>query len=283
MPYTSIVIIPARLKSKRLNKKLLLPGPGGKPLLYFTWKRAMSSQAQTVAIATDSSEIAQEAKTWDYHGANPIVVTTDPSHNCGTNRIEEAYEQLTTTGPLEPVDCIINLQGDEPEIRGKDINTLIYKFQEWGKRLKELASHGHVWRIATLAVPFYDFKQYSLPQNVKVVFNQDCHALYFSRGMIPWIDNIHRHLGAWRLRKGEPTAYKHIGIYAYTPEMLRRFVRSNTSRLEEIEGLEQMRALENQWPILVTPITPPEDDRGNIWPLGVNTNRDYRTWRKRTG
>ena len=284
----SIIIIPARLESKRLNRKLLLPGPKGTndlPLLYFTWSQAKDSSADEVYIATDSSEIVQEATKF---GA--IVIMTKKAHNCGTNRIEEAYAWIkdTTTRLHKDLwieaDCIINLQGDEPEIRGEDIDLLIKKFQEWYDDDEYHLDLPAWMKMATLAAPFYNFTQYSLPQNVKVVFDEDDNeAIYFSRGMIPWINPINHQLQDWQTGKGKPIAYKHIGIYAYTPQMLTEFVQTKASRLEKIEGLEQMRAIENQWPILVVPVAPLEDDKDNIWPLGVNTRHDYDVWLSRTG
>jgi 3-deoxy-manno-octulosonate cytidylyltransferase (CMP-KDO synthetase) len=261
----AIIIIPARLESKRLNRKLLLPGPNDNPLLYYTWKQAKTSLIKDVYIATNSTEIYHEATKF---GANVIMTKND--HDCGTSRIEEAYTKIDDT-----VDCIINLQGDEPEIRGQDINLLVEQFIKWNNE--------HTFKIATLAVPLHNFTQYSLPQNVKVVFDRDNNeAIYFSRSMIPWINDIHNNdLSKWKKDNSDPIAYKHIGIYAYTPSMLKEFTCSKASPLESIEGLEQMRAIEHTWPILIVPVKAPEDDHENIWPLGINTGLDYKLWKSR--
>jgi len=258
-----IIIIPARLESTRVPHKLLLPGPDNKPLLYFAWKQAIESSANETYIATDNTEVYQEAIKF---GAKVII--TKSNHICGTDRIAEAYNHIkrgTHHGHDIDTDYIINLQGDEPEIRSEDINLLIDQFRNWG--------FTHWPKITTLAVPFHDFYQYSLPQNVKVVFDRLNKAIYFSRGRIPWVD-----IQNWK--DNEPIAYKHIGIYAYTPKMLEKFTKTEVSQLEQIEGLEQMRAIENHWPILVIPINAPKND--HIWPLGINTRHDYDIWLSRT-
>lgn len=278
-----IIIIPARLESKRLHRKLLLPGPGGKPLLYFTWKQALGSNADEIYVATDSTEIAQEATKF---GAD--VIMTKTTHNCGTSRIEEAYSKLPHSSSGSSSNCIINLQGDEPEIRKEDINLLMEKFEDWSSDTERS------WEIATLAVPFHDFYQYSLSQNVKVVFDDwNYIAIYFSRGMIPWVplaewsyrmpkgDKQQGTIAEWRTGTEKPIAYKHLGIYAYTPKNLEEFACAEPTRLEKIERLEQMRAIENQWPILVVPVEAPDDDPLNIWPLSINTDEDYKLWHKR--
>jgi len=253
----TIIIIPAHLNSKRLKHKLLLPGPDNKPLLYHTWRRAKRSKANEVIIATGDTEIAETARKF-----NAKVIITNEQHNCGTDRIEEALQILQNHQHIQQFNTtIINLQGDEPEIRSKDINKLITEFQ-----------HLKYMSIGTLAVPFTDFHQYSLPQNVKVVFNKHGNAHYFSRSMIPWFSE-------WKNNQ-KPIAYKHIGIYAYTPRTLNKFANTKPSRLEELEKLEQLRAIENSWPITITTIKAPKGD--SDWPLGINTNEDYKLWLERS-
>lgn len=270
------IIIPARLESKRLNRKLLLPGPGNQPLLYFTWKQAVQSRVDHTYITTDNTEIAHEATKF---GAEVIMTG---HHNCGTNRVAEAYSKIMTPSDDSETECIINLQGDEPEIRNKDIDLLIEKFRV-GPKINYNNSNQPRMFITTLAVPFHNYFQFSKPQNVKVVFDKDdMEAIYFSRGMIPWVDGLHGSIDEWRTSGALPVAYKHIGIYAYTPEMLQEFANAEATRLEKIERLEQMRAIENSWPILVVTVKAPDDDVLNIWPLGVNTDQDYKLWCKRT-
>jgi len=272
----TVIIIPARLESERLNRKLLLPGPGGKPLLYYTWKQATGSHANEVYIATDSSEIVYEARKF---GAS--VITTSNKPRCGTERVHEALQTLT--GTLKKcIDVVINIQGDEPELRPQDINLLI-------ERAEHLVipppfdPEAIQSPIYTLAVPLHSYYEYIQPQNVKVVFDYKYEAVFFSRGMIPWVSDIKNELEAWKTGNSSPIAYKHVGVYAYTPRVLDKFVETKPTRLEKIEGLEQMRALENKWPIKVVPLDAPAEDENNAWPLGVNTQKDYETWLKRFG
>jgi 3-deoxy-manno-octulosonate cytidylyltransferase (CMP-KDO synthetase) len=265
-----IIVIPARLESKRLNRKLLLPGLNNRPLLYYTWKQATQSNATEVHIATDNVEIATEASKF---GASIIMTSTKP--RCGTERVHEAIQKLTT----KP-DIIINIQGDEPEIRPQDINTLIER-TEYLKESGPFNYEAIQSPIYTLAVPLHNYLEYVQPQNVKVVFDHNYEAIFFSRSMIPWVSDINNELSNWKTKKTDPIAYKHIGVYAYSPRTLDLFVETKPTRLERIEGLEQMRAIESGWPIKVIPLDAPEDDNNNIWPLSINTQQDYETWLKR--
>lgn len=266
----TVIIIPARLESKRLNRKLLLPGSSDKPLLYYTWRQATGSHADEVHIATDSAEIAHEAKRF---GANVIMTSTKP--RCGTERVYEAFYTLDN----KP-DVIINIQGDEPELRPEDINTLIERAEHLivPPPFDPAAIQSPIY---TLAVPLHNYLEYSKPQNVKVIFDYNYEATYFSRGMIPWVHPSTGELSSWKTNNTNPIAYKHIGVYAYTARTLQLFIETKPTRLEQIEGLEQMRALENNWPIKVIPLEAPRDDHDNTWPLGINTQHDYETWLKR--
>ena len=206
-----IAIIPARLHSTRLPRKLLLP-LGDKTILQRTYEQALKvKQFSEVFIATDSEEIVKEAEKFT---KNILITTTKP--NSGTERIIETLDKL----PLNDEDVIINLQGDEPFMSKVAINDLINVFKT------TLAE------IATIARPCKNEEEFNLPSNIKVVINSRNYALYFSRSPIPFPRN---NIG---------TAYIHAGLYGYTVGALKRIAKMPESILEKREGLEQLKWLD---------------------------------------
>lgn len=251
----NIVIIPAHLESSRLPHKLLLPGPYGHPLLWHTWVHAHAHNIDHVFIATDSSEIAEAGRRY-----NCKVIMTG-QHHCGTDRVYEAYQIIQKQ--IKPITLIINLQADEPEIRPQDIAQLASPTSP-----VEFTRRG----TTTLAVQFHDHHEFSLPQNVKVVFNPlSRRAIYFSRSTIPYMAKPGNLFD-------DCAAHKHIGVYAYTPEQLDTMVNLPRTRLEQLEDLEQMRLIEHFIPIYVMIVQSP--DIRHDWPIGINTKDDYEAWLK---
>lgn len=215
-------IIPARFASTRFpGKPLALIF--GKPMIQHVYERAVEANLDVVVVATDDERIKNCVE--DFGGK---IVITSNQHQSGTDRCAEAARTLNLTEN----DLVINIQGDEPFIRKEEINLLISMFIN-----KEIC-------ISTLAKQITEIDEIENINKVKVVFSKSMRALYFSRLPIPFNrkDNskfkIHNY-------------YKHIGIYGYKNETLQQITKLEISTLEEIEKLEQLRWLENDFQIHV--------------------------------
>ncbi|MDR1111090.1 MAG: 3-deoxy-manno-octulosonate cytidylyltransferase [Deltaproteobacteria bacterium] len=210
---TVVAIIPARFASSRFPGKPLAP-IRGQPMIRLVYRRCQEIPgAASVHVATDSLEIAQAVR--DFGGS---AIMTSSQHRSGTDRLAEAANILGLKGP----DVVLNVQGDQPALDPAHPALLAAALLD-----------DPLLRMATLAVPMPDPAEVADPNHVKVVFDQDGQALYFSRAPIPWP------------RDGGPGLYhKHVGLYAYRVEFLRQFVAWPQGRLEELEKLEQLRALE---------------------------------------
>lgn len=235
------VYIPARYESSRLPGKPLLE-IGGKPMLRHVWERAIASGAEDVVVATDDERIAATA---DAFGA--AVCLTASSHASGTDRVAEA---VATRG--EAAECIVvNLQGDEPQMPAAVIRQV-------AARLAADAAAD----LATVCEPLRAASDLADPNVVKVVRDEAGHALYFSRATIPCArDGVAPPALAAVYRR-------HVGIYAYRVEYLRRFVRLAPHPLEELERLEQLRALAHGAVVAVP-------DAIAACGMGVDTPADY--------
>jgi 3-deoxy-manno-octulosonate cytidylyltransferase (CMP-KDO synthetase) len=211
----SVAIIPARLASTRLARKMLRE-IGGKPLLGWVYEGVrLSPLLADVIIATDSDEILTVCRQRGWKAQ-----MTSSSHRSGTERVQEISK-------LIPADVYINVQGDEPLTRPEHIATLLDVMKIPGVK------------VGTLKTPMADVDVRN-PNAVKVVADLSGRALYFSRATIPFD------------RDGTaPAYYKHLGFYAYRKAALDRFVSLPESRLEKIERLEQLRFLENGIPVHV--------------------------------
>jgi len=215
------VIIPARLESERFPRKMLA-NRTGKPLIQHTWEQAQKAElVDRVIIATDSREVLNAALQF---GAECEL--TSPRHKSGTDRIAEVAKQIRE-------DIIINVQGDEPRIDPSHIDKLA-RFMLGGPSV----------RMATLAAPFKHLLHTAHASNVKVVVDVDGKALYFSRSVIPY-DRDHE-------GNERPSTYlHHMGVYAYRREFLLKFATMPQGRLEGLEKLEQLRAIENGYDVYV--------------------------------
>ncbi len=216
------VVIPARFDSSRLPGKVLLP-LAGKPMLQWVHERALASRATTTVIATDDERIVKAASAF---GAE--VALTSRTHVSGTDRIA----QVAADRGWAENDIVVNVQGDEPLIPPVVID-----------QVAALAAANPQADIATLAVRIDSPAEMQEPNNVKVVCDPTGRALYFSRAPIPWNRDAPANVSAAALR--------HVGIYAYRVAALRKLARLPPGRIEVIEKLEQLRALENGMEIRV--------------------------------
>ena len=216
------VVIPARFDSSRLPGKALLP-LAGKPMLQWVHERARSSAASEVIVATDDERIAVAARAF---GAE--VAMTARTHVSGTDRIAE----VAAARGWADADIVVNVQGDEPLIPPRIID-----------QVAELLRANARADIATLAAKIESPNDLADPNNVKVACDAGGRALYFSRAPIPFNRDAPATLSSACLR--------HVGIYAYRVSALRRLASLPAARLELIEKLEQLRALENGMEIRV--------------------------------
>lgn len=223
-----IAIIPARAASTRLPDKPLLD-LGGKPMVVRTAEQARKSAANNVVIATDDQRVAQAAQT---HGLTALMTRSD--HATGTDRLAEAALILD----LNADDIVVNVQGDEPLIEPELINAVALLLQQRPDAA-----------IATCASPISNGNTLFNPNAVKVVCDASNKALYFSRAPIPWARDALA-AGKQCLASGLP-AWHHIGLYAYRVHFLQRFSTLPEGQLERFEALEQLRALENGYEIVV--------------------------------
>ena len=210
-----VAVIPARLASTRLPRKMLRD-VAGVPLLarVYAGVRQCPSLHQVI-VATDSDEIMQFCKQQGF-----VACMTSASHKSGTERVHEISTAI-------PADVYLNVQGDEPMTRPEHIESLIEVMGGPGVEVGTL-------KTAAAAVDIDN------PSAVKVVTDATGRALYFSRATIP-----HDRDGI------RPQYHKHLGFYGYRKDALDRFVRWPESTLERSERLEQLRFLENGIPIYV--------------------------------
>lgn len=209
-----IAVIPARLNSTRLPKKLL-QDLGGKPVIVQTFLAVKKTNLfDEVLVVTDSKEIFSEIEK-----AEGKAKLSIKDHQSGSDRIAEAVEN-------EDFDLIVNVQGDEPFIDKQSLENLIKVFDN--DSLKQID-------LASLMISIEDEKEIENPNNVKVVIDNQGFALYFSRSKIPFV----------RDKEGYFNFKKHIGVYAFRKQALMDFYHLEMGKLESAEKLEQLRYLEN--------------------------------------
>jgi 3-deoxy-manno-octulosonate cytidylyltransferase (CMP-KDO synthetase) len=222
------VVIPARYGSTRLPGKPLLT-LGGKPMIQRVYECARRSGASQVIVATDDERIAQVAR-----GFGAEVRMTAATLACGTDRVAE----VAVREQWGDVDIVVNVQGDEPLMPEALIDQVA----------AELAARPGA-DIATLAVPLQSVSVLLDPNVAKVVTDLQQRALYFSRAPIPWArDGAPAGLASQRSHVG---ARRHLGIYAYRVSALRRIAALPPSEHEQVEQLEQLRALDHGMDIRV--------------------------------
>jgi 3-deoxy-manno-octulosonate cytidylyltransferase (CMP-KDO synthetase) len=235
------VVIPARYASTRFPGKPLIDIQG-KPMIWHVYQRALESHADEVVVATDDQRIADAVMAFDGY----VVMTHE--HNSGTDRIAEVSNSLGW-----PDDTIVvNLQGDEPLIPPELLDQVANTLAEQPKA-----------SMSTLAVPLDEHQVFD-SNAVKVVTDKDGLALYFSRAAIPWRRG--------EFEKGVQNAsgmYRHLGLYAYRADFLKRYVTWEMAPIEAAESLEQLRVLWQGERIAVS-------IADQSPPTGIDTEEDYK-------
>ena len=233
------IIVPCRLESTRFPRKLLHPIQG-KPLVLWVAER-ITAQAPDYPLwfAVDHESLAACLE-----GAGFRAMMTDAGHPSGTDRIAQANRTVRAS-------YVLNVQADEPLVSAGQLQALARLIQ------------GDC-PMATLATPFKRAVDFENPNQVKVVMSSTGRALYFSRSRMPFSRDLGLAIDdAWVAAN---PCFKHLGLYAYRADFLEKFVALPPGKLEQIEKLEQLRALENGYPIAVG-VT---EDPG----IGVDTPED---------
>ena len=235
----TLTIIPSRLSATRLPGKPLLR-INDLSIISHVFRRAQEANIGDVVVAAEDQEIVDDVVK---NGGRAIL--TSKNHKTGTDRIYEALQKLE----LMDVDLIVNLQGDEPAINIEDIKSLN----------KKMVSNQS--KMGTLAAKIKDIKDLNNENIVKVIANKNLNNEEF-----PKANNF--------LRRSKEIAniYHHIGIYCYSAETLKKFVRLNQSKNEIENRLEQLRALDNNIDINVA--------LASSSPIGVDTKEDYLALKK---
>lgn len=238
-----VVAIPARYSASRLpGKPLRLLG--GEPLVLHVARRALAAGASEVWVAVDDARIADALE-----GCGVRVAMTSTAHASGTDRLAEC----AAIAGWNDDTIVVNLQGDEPFAPASGIHAAV----------AALAASGA--EMATLATPVTDLETLLDPNAVKLVRAGSGDALYFSRAPVPWPrDDFARDRG--RMPAGDRWL-RHIGLYVYRAGFLRRFAAMPPGTLEQVESLEQLRALEAGCRIAVA-LAP------DAFPPGIDTPED---------
>jgi len=237
-----VIIIPARLDSSRLPKKVLLDLKG-KTVIQRVYEQCLKvKNVDGVYIATDSIEIKEVCETF-----TDKVIITKSTHQSGTDRIGEAVSAIDC-------DIVINVQGDEPFIEPSLIEALVNSFSN-----SDISMSSAMSKINNV-------KDLQNTNVVKVVTDLHNNALFFSRSLIPFPRDVKEiSIAKEVLEKGQ--FYRHIGIYGYRKDFLLKFVNMEQSYLEKVEKLEQLRALENGFKIKMI--------EANSSLIGIDTREDY--------
>jgi 3-deoxy-manno-octulosonate cytidylyltransferase (CMP-KDO synthetase) len=236
----ALAIIPARLGSRRLPRKMLLR-VGGRALFALTARNVIDSKAcARVIVATDSEAILEEARR---EGLEARMTSAD--HPSGSDRVAEAWQALAAEG--EAADVVVNVQGDEPELEPPDLRALVAAFGD------------PAVEAATLSAPLLDPREAALESIVKVVRDREGDALYFSRAAIP--------ARGHSVEGSAPVHHRHVGVYAFRPAALIEFCALPRGDLERQECLEQLRWLEAGRKMRVV--------AGSRAPQGIDTMHDF--------
>ena len=242
----AVAVVPARLASQRLPRKMLLAETGLPLCVHSARNLARCAALERVVLAVDHVDVFEAARN---HGVEAVMTRVE--HESGTDRVHEAACALG--GEFE---VVVNVQGDEPELDPQDLERLVAAFADTAVE------------AATLCAPFATVDEAAQPQAVKVVRDARGDALYFSRATIP-----HRSTDPTRsyARAGaaawDTVARRHVGVYAFRPAALAQFVSSPQGTLEKLENLEQLRWLELGRRMRVIEVARA--------PLGIDTRADY--------
>lgn len=237
-----LAVIPARYASTRFPGKPLAK-LGGKPIIQWVWESvSRTAGVADAVVATDDERIMEAVERF---GGRAMM--TSNTHRSGTDRCGEVLRKMESAGAS--YDVVINVQGDEPFTKQSQLQNLADCFADASTQ------------IATLKTEIRSAEELLSPNNVKVICNAEGRAIYFSRHPIPYLRGVDQ--GEW-LEKQK--YFKHVGIYAFRAEVLKKVVGLPQSPLEVSESLEQLRWLENGYAISVR-----ETERANI---GIDTPED---------
>lgn len=237
-----VIVIPARIDSSRLPKKVLLDLKG-KTVIQRVYEQCLKvANIDAVYIATDSNEIKEVCNSF-----TGDVIITKSTHQSGTDRIGEAVAFIDC-------DIVINVQGDEPFIDPTLIEELVNSFEN-----SEISMSSAMSKID-------DVNDLQNSNVVKVTVDNQNNALYFSRSLIPF-PRDHKELLISNKELEKFPVYRHIGIYGYRKEFLLDYIKMNQSYLEKVEKLEQLRALENGFKIKMI------EAKHSL--SGIDTQEDY--------
>ncbi|HJV47942.1 MAG TPA: 3-deoxy-manno-octulosonate cytidylyltransferase [Geothrix sp.] len=225
----TLAVLPSRFQSTRFpGKPLALIA--GKPMIQWVFVAASRAEGvDRVVVATDDDRIATAVR-----GFGGEAVMTDPALPSGTDRAAAALETLLAAG-ADPFDCVVNIQGDEPAMHPETVAAVVALM----KAQPELP-------MATAACPFAEVDELFNPNAVKVVVNDQQRALYFSRSPIPYLRHssiFQADFRPWMRPEQLAHFQRHLGIYAYRPAALKAFMNLPPHPLEQLEMLEQLRAL----------------------------------------
>ena len=237
-----VIVIPARLDSSRLPKKVLLD-LNGKTVLQRVYEQCLKvKNIDEVYIATDSLEIKEVCETFTNH-----VIITKSTHQSGTDRIGEAISSIDC-------DIVINVQADEPFIEPSLIEALVNSFSN-----SEISMSSAMSKINNV-------KDLQNSNVVKVVVDHHNNALFFSRSLLPFPRDV-KEISIAKEALEKYQFFRHIGIYGYRKDFLLKFVNMEQSYLEKVEKLEQLRALENGFKIKMI------EAESSL--IGIDTQEDY--------
>jgi 3-deoxy-manno-octulosonate cytidylyltransferase (CMP-KDO synthetase) len=243
-----VAIIPARYDSTRLPGKPLAD-IGGKPMIQHVYESVSKAPGlERVLVATDDGRIEQAVKSFGGE-----VLMTSRRHASGTDRLAEVARKVKA-------DCFVNVQGDLPFVRRETIARAIIPMRR-----------NPAVPMATVCTPIYDAAEWRDPNIVKVLKDRAGFALYFSRAPIPHISRDAPDPSGNKIAvQARPRlwGYRHLGLYVYRRAFLLKFARLRPTVLEQIESLEQLRALENGYRIHVAEV----DERS----IEVDTPADLR-------
>ncbi|MEJ7618410.1 MAG: 3-deoxy-manno-octulosonate cytidylyltransferase [Pyrinomonadaceae bacterium] len=248
-PIKAVVIIPARHASTRLQGKPLLEIKGRAMVLHVLERALAAPNVVRALVATDDVRIYRAVRDAGYE-----AVMTSPDHRTGTDRVAEVAATLTEA------QVIVNVQGDEPLISPRTIELAV-----------EALANDPQAKMSTTCEKITDWRDIVSPDVVKVVSDKKGRALYFSRSPIPYPrEAVRQHGSLAAALEREPMLLakfrKHTGMYAYRRDFLLQYAQWAPTALEQVEALEQLRALENNIKILVVEADAPS--------IGVDTPED---------
>ena len=237
-----VIVIPARLDSSRLPKKVLLDLKG-KTVIQRVYEQCLKvKNIDGVYIATDSLEIEGVCRSFTNH-----IILTKSSHQSGTDRIGEAVAGIDC-------DIVVNVQGDEPFIDPNLIEELVHSFED-----------GQV-SMASAMSKIENIKDLQDPNVVKVVVDTQNNAIYFSRAPIPF-PRDHQEIIRSNEELKKHNFFRHIGIYGYRKDFLAKYIELDQTNLEKLEKLEQLRVIENGFKIRMI--------EAATSLIGIDTQEDY--------